>query len=281
MFTIREKKQLSAAVKQITVSAPDIAQRARAGQFVIVRVSEKGERIPITITANDPAAGTITLIFQEIGKTTRALGSLETGDAVRDVLGPLGHPTAPVSGQTVIAIGGGVGVAEILPVARFFRQSGNQVIGIIGARSKNLIILEDEMRDACHRLLVTTDDGSAARKGFVSDVLQELLAQGSGVGLVYAIGPVPMMRAIAGLTRPHGVKTVVSLNPIMLDGTGMCGACRVTVNNETKFACVDGPEFDGHAVAWDELIMRQAAFAGKEKIASDQYQRECQCNHHG
>ena len=174
-----------------------------------------------------------------------------------------------------------MGVAEILPVSRSYKRSGNTVVGIIGARSKDLIILENEMKDTCDELHVTTDDGSSARKGFVTDVLREFIEKGTKVDLVYAIGPVPMMRAVSQLTKQHGISTVVSLNPIMIDGTGMCGACRVTVNGETKFACVDGPEFDGHAVAWDELVMRLSAFSSKEKASLEHYQRECSCNHHG
>lgn len=280
MFTILSKRRLSDNVVRIEVHAPDIARRVKAGQFVILRVTEKGERIPITVTGRDAKAGSITLIFQEVGKTTMTLGKLEPNDAIRDVLGPLGHPTEPVEGKTIVAVGGGVGVAEILPVSRMFKQCGNKVIGIIGARTRDLVILEEEMAGACDRLCVTTDDGSHTRKGFVSDVLKELLDGGQKVDMVYAIGPVPMMKVVAALTRQFGIKTVVSLNPVMIDGSGMCGACRVTVGNTTKFACVDGPEFDGHEVAWEELITRLAAFKSKEKVALEQYQRECQCNHH-
>lgn len=280
MFTIVTKETLASNVRKITVRAPDIARRARAGQFVILRVSAKGERVPLTICESDPSSGMITLIFQEAGKTTRALGALGPGEALRDVLGPLGHPTEPLAGKHVVAVAGGVGVAEILPVSRMFRKNDCRVTGIIGARTKELVILEPELRSSCDKLLVATDDGSSGRKGFVTDVLKELLGAGTQVDLVYAIGPVPMMRAVAGLTKTFGVRTVVSLNPVMVDGTGMCGACRVTVGGETRFACVDGPEFDGHAVAWDELISRLSAFAGREKTASENYQRECQCNHH-
>jgi ferredoxin--NADP+ reductase len=279
MFTILAKDQLTNNIKRMEVLAPDIAKRAKAGQFVIVRVTEKGERVPLTVAGRDPGAGSITLIFQEIGKTTRLLGSLQVGAAVRDILGPLGHPTEPLAGSTIVTVGGGLGAAEVLPVSRMYRENGSRVFGIVGARSKDLVILEKEMAGACDKLLLTTDDGSYVRKGFVTDVLRELLEQGEKVDLVYAIGPVPMMRAVCGLTKQFGVKTVVSLNPIMVDGTGMCGACRVTVGGQTKFACVDGPEFDGHAVAWDELVMRLSAFSEKEKASLGHYQKECTCNH--
>ncbi|MHB9155264.1 MAG: sulfide/dihydroorotate dehydrogenase-like FAD/NAD-binding protein [Endomicrobiales bacterium] len=281
MYTILAKDMLADRIHRIEVLAPDIAKKAEAGQFVIVRVSEKGERIPLTVAACDPENGSITLIFQEIGKTTRLLGMRGPGERVKDILGPLGHATEPVRGGTVVAIGGGVGAAEILPVSRMYRKNGSRVIGIVGARSKEMVILEKEMAAACDTLLVTTDDGSHTRKGFVTDVLRELLEQGTAVDLVYAIGPVPMMRAVANLTRPAGTRSIVSLNPIMVDGTGMCGACRVTVGGETKFACVDGPEFDGHAVDWEELILRLSVHSRKEKTALERYQRECLCNHQG
>lgn len=279
MFTILSKTVLSENTKRMDVRAPEIAKRAQAGQFVIIRVTDKGERVPLTVAARDAVAGTITLIFQEIGKTTRLLGSLEPGMAIRDILGPLGHPTEPLSGATVVTVGGGVGVAEVLPVSAMFREHGCTVTGIIGARNKDMVILEKEMAAACTTLLVTTDDGSYVRKGFVTDVLKEVLAQGTKIDLVYAIGPVPMMRAVSALTKQFGVKTLVSLNPIMVDGTGMCGACRVTVGGETKFACVDGPEFDGHTVEWNELVQRLSVFTDKEKTALGRYQRECTCNH--
>jgi ferredoxin--NADP+ reductase len=277
MFTIVTKKQLSQNVKQIEIQAPDIAQRARPGQFVIVRACKTGERIPLTIAGTDPAKGTITIIFQEIGKTTTLLGTLDAGSHVCDVLGPLGHATDIRKAGTVVAIGGGVGVAEVLPVARAFKEAGNTVIGIIGGRNKDLIILENEMAAACDQLYITTDDGSHGRKGFVSDVLNDLIAQQTKIGLVYAIGPVPMMKAISALTQPHHIPTMVSLNPIMVDGTGMCGACRVTVAGTTKFACVEGPEFDGHQVNWDELIARLNLFKKEEKISLDNYKTECTC----
>jgi ferredoxin--NADP+ reductase len=277
MYKIIFKKELSPNVKQIEVEAPDIAKKAGAGQFVMLRVSENGERIPLTIAGRNPDKGTITLIFQEIGKTTTKLGKLETGDSIPDVLGPLGHATETKKIGTIVAVGGGVGVAEILPVARGYKEAGNKVIGIIGARNKGLVILEEEMKKACDSLFVTTDDGSHIRKGFVSDVLKELIDKGEKIDIVYAIGPVPMMKVISNLTKPYNIKTIVSLNPIMVDGTGMCGSCRVTVGGKTQFACVDGPEFNGHEVAWDELIKRLSIFKDKEKICMDKYETECKC----
>src|SRR3989339_499997 len=217
MYPITAKEVLADSIKKIEVTAPDIAKRAKAGQFVIIRVSSKGERIPLTIADKNEKNGTVSLIFQEIGKTTLALGRLNAGDSIMDIVGPLGHPTESVKHGTVVAIGGGVGAAEILPVSRMYRECGNDVIGIIGARTRDLVILEREMTGSCGRLFVATDDGSAGRKGFVTDVLKELIEKGDKIDLVYAIGPVPMMRAIANLTKPFGIKTVVSLNPIMPD----------------------------------------------------------------
>ena len=281
MFTIVAKDILASNVKRMVVHAPDIAKGIRAGQFVILRVSGNGERIPLTVAERDLKAGTITLVFQEMGKTTHLLGSRAVGDSITDILGPLGHPTATVHNKTVVTVAGGVGAGEILPVARAYRETGNRVICILGARNRELVILEKEITAACDTLFVCTDDGSYGRKGFVTEALKELIEQGTPVDMVYAIGPSPMMRAVSNLTRPFGISTLVSLNPIMVDGTGMCGACRVTVGGETKFACVDGPEFDGHAVAWDELVQRLSVFVPKEKISLEHYHRECTCNHPG
>ncbi len=281
MFTITAKETLTAGVKRMVIKAPDIARNIRAGQFVIVRVSGKGERIPLTVAARDLNAGAITLIFQEMGKTTRLLGSRAVGESIIDILGPLGRPTATVRGKTVVTVAGGVGAAEILPVARAYRESGNRVTGIIGARNRDLVILEKDIAEAVDSLTVCTDDGSYGRKGFVTEALKEIIEKGPKPDIVYAIGPTPMMRAVSNLTRPFGIATIVSLNPIMVDGTGMCGACRVTVGGETKFACVDGPEFDGHAVAWDELAQRLSIFVPKEKVSLEHYHRECTCNHPG
>ena len=274
MNKILDKKVVGPNVKQIIVEAPDIARNAKAGQFIVLRVDSKGERIPLTIAGRDTTKGTITIIFQEVGKTTQSLGALNVGDSVQDILGPLGHPTEISKTGTIICIGGGVGVAEILPVATAFKQAGNKVIGIIGARNKDLLILEPEMKAACDKLYVTTDDGTSGEKGFVSDVLKRLIADKTEISTVYAIGPVPMMKVVSNVTKEFNIKTVVSLNPIMVDGTGMCGACRVTVGGKTYFACVDGPEFDGHQVNWEELTARLSLFKTEEKKALEMYQCE-------
>lgn len=272
MNKIISKTTIGPNVKQFIVEAPDIARNAKAGQFIVLRVDSKGERIPLTIAGRDEAKGSITIIFQEVGKTTQSLGALNAGDSISDILGPLGHPTEIAKLGTIVCIGGGVGVAEILPVATAFKQAGNRVIGIIGARNKDLLILEQEMKAACDRLYVTTDDGTAGEKGFVSDVLKRLIADKLSINTVYAIGPVPMMKVVSNVTKEFNIKTVVSLNPIMVDGTGMCGACRVTVGGKTYFACVDGPEFDGHQVNWDELTARLSLFKTEEKKALEKYQ---------
>ncbi|MBN1621842.1 MAG: sulfide/dihydroorotate dehydrogenase-like FAD/NAD-binding protein [Endomicrobiales bacterium] len=277
MFKIISKKILAPNVKQIQVIAPEISKRVKAGQFIILRINELGERIPLTVASTDINQGSITLIFQEIGKTTSALGTLNVEDSILDIVGPLGHPTDMKKLGTVAAIGGGVGVAEILPVAKAYRDAGNKVIGIIGARNKELVILENEMQQACDELHITTDDGSYKRKGFVSDVLNEIIKKGEQINLVYAIGPVPMMKVISNLTQPQNIETIVSLNPIMVDGTGMCGACRVTVGGKTLFACVDGPEFNGHQVDWDELTKRLNMFKDKEKVSLDKFNHKCKC----
>jgi len=271
MNEIISKQTLSVNVKRMEVSAPEIAKAAKSGQFIVLRVNALGERIPLTIAGINKEKGTITIVFQEIGKTTKLLGTLNAGDCIKDLLGPLGHPTEPQSGKHIVAIGGGVGVAEILPVARFYKGLSNTVTGIIGARSKDLIIFEDEMAHACDNFFITTDDGSYKRKGFVSDVLKELIAGPNKIDIVYAIGPVPMMKFICDITKPHNIKTIVSLNPIMLDGTGMCGVCRCTVEGKTKFACVDGPEFDGHLVNWAEFSTRLGTFKSEEKISNDNF----------
>ncbi|GAF84266.1 unnamed protein product, partial [marine sediment metagenome] len=243
------------------------------GQFVILRLHEKGERIPITVADTDKTKGTTTLFIQEVGKTTTEMGKFKAGDNILDVVGPLGVPSDIEKVGTVLCIAGGVGVAVIYPIAKALKEKGNKVVTILGARSKEFIILEAEMRKISDKCYLTTDDGSYEQKGFVSDVLKNLLT-GSGApiaDLVYTIGPLPMMKVISQITKEHNLKTIVSLNPIMVDGTGMCGACRVTVGGVTKFACVDGPDFDGHLVDWEELTSRLKFFREKEKISSDHY----------
>ena len=274
MFRILSKERLAENVVSILVEAPLIARKAKPGQFVILRVDEEGERIPLTVVSVDEPGKAIRLIFQEVGKTTMKLGRLRPGEYISDLVGPLGKPTEAGNYGHVVIIGGGVGVAEAYPVAKAMKTAGNKVTAIIGARSKDLLILEDEMRRICDSLHVCTDDGSKGRKGFVTDVLKELLEEVTPIDLVYAIGPAIMMKIVADITRPYGVRTMVSLNPIMVDGTGMCGACRVTVGGETRFACVDGPEFDAHMVDFQELMARQRMYLDKERIALEKYLRE-------
>jgi len=267
MFPILAKEQLAPTITKFEIEAPFIARKRLAGNFVIIRVSETGERIPLTIVDSDVHKGTITLIVQSIGKTTKALAKKKVGDILQDVVGPLGTPT-PISFHGAVAcVGGGVGTAELYPIACSLRKAGNTVYSIIGARSKDLVILEREMSSISHGLFVTTDDGSYKRKGFVTDQLRELLDSTHKIEAVYAIGPLPMMKAVSNLTKQYGVKTYVSLNAIMVDGTGMCGGCRVTVDGKMKFACVDGPEFDAHCVDFDELMLRNRTYADLEKIA--------------
>lgn len=273
MFSVQAKRRLNPFTVQLTVHAPEIARKAQAGQFVAVVADERAERIPLTLADWNAGAGTIELIFLEVGASTKRLGALEPPDAIAHVLGPLGHPTAIRSYGEVVCIGGGVGVAEVYPVARALKAAGNRLIGIIGARSRELLILKREMAAVCDELFVTTDDGSAGKKGLVTDILTELFSvierstHTQYPGLVYCIGPVPMMKAVAGITRGCGVKTVASLNPIMVDATGMCGACRCTVGGKTVFGCVDGPDFDAHQVDFDELQSRLGQYKEQEKAA--------------
>jgi len=279
-FKILEKKELVPTIHLMIINAQTIAKKAQPGQFIILRIDEKGERIPLTIADFDRKNGTITTIFQAVGKTTMHLSSLRAGDALLDFTGPLGNPAHIENEGTVILVGGGVGVAPVFPQARAFKEAGNKVISIIGARSANLLLWEDRMREVSDELYITTDDGTMGHHGFVTDIVKKLLEEGTKVDRVVAIGPPVMMRAVAGVTRPFKVKTIVSLNSIMVDGTGMCGACRVLVANETKFACVDGPEFDAHLVDFTLLMSRLAMYQQEEKIAFEKYKCEregCTC----
>ena len=274
MYKILEKKEMAEnTVCQLRVEAPRIARKAKPGQFVVLRANETGERIPLTMAGTDPETGAITLIFQVVGKTTALLRTLQVGDTIADVIGPLGKPSQIENLGTVVCVGGGTGVAVVYPITKAYKEAGNQVIAIIGARTKDLLILEDEMRAASHDLRVTTDDGSYGHHGFVTDVLRQILDKRKDVKLVVGIGPVPMMKFLCRLTKVCGVKTVVSLNPIMIDATGMCGACRVTVGGKTRFCCVDGPEFDGHEVDFDELVKRQRAYLTEEKLSMDLFMK--------
>ncbi len=264
MSSIVSKENLSDSVVRMDILAPEIARKRKAGQFVILKVNEQGERIPLTIVESDGEQGTITIIFQIVGKTTALMAALNAGDDIQDVQGPLGNPTEIENFGHVVCIGGGVGVGVIYPITKALKEAGNRVTSIIGARTKSLIILEEEMSAASNELIVATDDGSYGVHGFVSSVLQKLIDGGEKIDHVYAIGPVPMMKAIANLTRPYGIKTIVSLNAIMVDATGMCGACRVSVAGKTKFTCVDGPEFDGHQVDFDLLTNRLRMYCEQE-----------------
>jgi len=280
LFKIVDKEVLAPTLSKLIIEAPFIAKKRKAGNFVIVRATETGERIPLTIVDSDEEKGTITLIIQAIGKTTTIMTQMERGEFFLDVVGPLGQPTPIDNLGTVVCIGGGVGTAEVYPIAEALKEAGNRVIGIVGARSKELVILEDEMNQVCDEVIVTTDDGSYGMKGFVTDALKNVMNDEPDIKGVYAIGPMPMMRAVAETTRPQEIKTYVSLNPIMMDGTGMCGACRVTVNGELKFACVDGPEFDAHKVNFDELIARNRTYEDQEKMSLEAFLQEQECKVH-
>jgi ferredoxin--NADP+ reductase len=272
VFRILEKREMAErTVCEFKIEAPDIARKAKPGQFVVIRANETGERIPLTMAGTDPEAGTINIIFQVVGKTTALLRSLGEDDEILDIIGPLGVPTHVEKLGAVICVGGGTGVAVMYPITKAYKEAGNHVIAIIGARTKDLLILEEEMTAASHDLRVTTDDGSYGHHGFVTDVLKQILDERDDVKLVVGIGPVPMMKFLCKMTKEYEVKTVVSLNPIMVDATGMCGACRVSVGGRTRFCCVDGPEFDGHAVDFDELVKRQRAYLTEEKVSMDQF----------
>jgi len=271
MFKIVRKKELNANVTLMDIEAPFIARKAKAGQFIIFRIDDKGERVPLTIAGYDREKGTVTIIFQKVGFATVALGNLNEGDYIQDFVGPLGKPT-PVEGKKkVCVVGGGVGCAIALPSAKAFKEAGAEVTVIVGFRSKDIVILEDEFRAVADNLILMTDDGSYGRHGLVTQPLQELLEQGESFDEVLAIGPVPMMKFVCKTTEPFGVHTSVSLNPIMVDGTGMCGGCRVTVGGEVKFACVDGPEFDGHKVDFAELMSRNSTYRGREAEVTEHH----------
>ena len=276
VFEIKEARFLAPDIKLFRITAPRIARKRQAGQFVIVRIHEHGERIPLTIADSDVDAGTITIIVQGVGKTSKLLNLLEAGDAILDVVGPLGRASDVARMGTVAIVGGGVGTAIALPTAVAMKQAGNHVIGIIGARNRELVILEEEMRAASDELYVMTDDGSYGMHGFVTQQLQALLDQGRVLHRVLAIGPIPMMKAVAEVTRAPRIPTIVSLNPIMVDGTGMCGGCRVIVGGESKFACVDGPEFDAHLVDFKILMQRNSLYRHQEQKALERFQHDTQ-----
>ena len=269
MFPIVKKRVLNDSVTLMEIEAPLVARKAQPGQFIIFRIDEAGERVPLTIAGYDRETGTVTIIFQKVGYTTERLDTLKKGDALLDFVGPLGEPSHTEGIRRAAVIGGGLGVAIAYPQARALHEAGAKVDLIVGFRNEQLIILKDELTAACTDLTIMTDDGSNGRKGFVTQALEEKLRAGEQYDEVIAIGPLPMMKAVCDLTRPYGVKTIVSMNPIMIDGTGMCGGCRVTVGGETKFACVDGPDFDGHLVDFDEAIARSRMFRPEEAQARE------------
>jgi NAD(P)H-flavin reductase len=280
MYEIIEKTIIAPGVTKAVIKAPKIAAKRKAGQFVILRFYEEGERIPLTIADADAEAGTITIISQRAGKTTSHFEEMSAEEGVLDLVGPLGHPTHIESVGHVVCIGGGIGIAPIHPIVQALKAAGNRVTAILGGRTKEFVILEDWLRAAASDVKIATDDGSYGEKGFVTDILARMIADGEKIDQVVAVGPVPMMRAVANLTKKHGLPTVVSLNALMVDGTGMCGACRVTVGGETKFTCVDGPEFDGHQVAFDELLNRLQTFdrmgtAEREKMSAESGNDRC------
>lgn len=271
MYPIVHKQILNPTVVRLDVAAPLIARKAKPGQFIMLRVDEEGERIPLTIADFDREKGTVSIIFQLVGKTTQALSEMNEGDSILDFVGPLGTASHLEGYKRVAVIGGGLGTAIAYPQAKALHQMGAVVDIIAGFRNQDLVILEEEMRAACTNLYLTTDDGSYVRKGFVTDVLKEQIESGAGYDLVIAIGPLIMMKMIANLTRSYGIHTIVSMNSIMVDGTGMCGGCRLTVGGETKFACVDGPDFDGHLVDFDEAMRRSQIYKNNEKESMDKH----------
>jgi ferredoxin--NADP+ reductase len=274
VFKIVEANFIAPGIKRFVVEAARIARKHQPGQFVILRLSESGERIPLTIERVDRTRGTLNMVVQSVGKTTHLLNLLETGDSILDIVGPLGKPSEIKKFGTVVVMGGGVGTAMAYPTTAALKAAGNHVISIVGARSKNLVILEDEMREVSDVLMLTTDDGTYADKGFVTDKLRQLIQNGVRIDLVLAVGPIPMMRAVADMTRAERIPTVVSLNPIMIDGTGMCGGCRVLVDGKSEFACVDGPEFDAHRVDFAVLVQRNSMYREAEQRSMQDFQQD-------
>ena len=275
MYKILERQGLVPGIHLFKVEAPNVAKKAKPGQFIVIRIDEKGERIPLTVAGWDEKEGSVTIVFMEVGTTTHRLATLGKGDYIVDFVGPLGIPTHIERVGTIVCVAGGFAVAVIKPIAEAMKEKGNKVISILGARTKDLLFWEDQLRQVSDELIITTDDGSYGRKGLVTEPLKELLENGNKIDQVMAIGPTVMMKFCAKTTEPFGVKTIVSLNPIMVDGTGMCGCCRVVVGGLTKFACVDGPDFDGHQVDWDLLMARQRSYLDEEKLSFEQWQ--CQC----
>lgn len=274
MFKILHAEFIAPGIKRFVIEAPRIARKQKPGQFIILRICEKGERIPLTIERSDPQRGTVNLVVQSAGKTTHLLNLLETGDSILDLVGPLGKPSEIENFGTVVVMGGGVGTAMAYPTAAALKKAGNRVISIVGARNKELVILEREMGEVSDSIMITTDDGSYADKGFVTDKLRQLIDNGTRIDLVLAVGPIPMMKAVADVTRKERIRTIVSLNPIMIDGTGMCGGCRVLIEGKSEFACVDGPEFDAHRVDFNVLIQRNSMYREAERKSMEEFQRD-------
>ncbi len=274
MFKIIHAEFIAPGIKRFVIEAPRIARKHKAGQFIILRLYAHGERIPLTIERCDPGRSTINLVVQSAGKTTYLLNLLETGDCILDIVGPLGKPSEIENFGAVVVMGGGVGTAMAYPTAAALKRAGNRVISIVGARSKDLVILEREMGEVSDTLMITTDDGTYADKGFVTDKLRQLIENGTRIDLVLAVGPIPMMKAVADVTRKEGIRTIVSLNPIMIDGTGMCGGCRVLIGSKSEFACVDGPEFDAHRVNFELLVQRNAMYREAERRSLAEFQEE-------
>ncbi len=275
-YLILKKEDPNPFTTRLEIKAPEIAKNAKAGQFVIIVKDEKAERIPLTIAKKDPEAGSITLIFQKAGVSTKKLSQVSAGDSVEDVAGPLGNPTELSAGKSIIVLGGGVGIAEILPVIIYAKEKNNKVTSVLGARSKELLILEEEIRKLSDATHVVTDDGTAGEKGIITEPLKKLIAK-EKFDLCYTVGPAVMMKAVCEATKEKGIKTIASLNANMVDATGMCGTCRVNVGGKTKFACVDGPEFNGHEVDWEGFIIRQKRFITEEKIAEERFKKEHSC----
>jgi ferredoxin--NADP+ reductase len=273
MFKILQKKSIAPQVDMMIIDSPYIAKHAKAGNFVVLRTHEKGERVPLTIADSDSENGTITLLFQKVGKTTEELGMLDTDDEIRDIAGPLGHPTPVKKYGHCVLVGGGIGSATLFPILKALKNRKNKTTAILGARTKELLVWEDAFREYSDETLIATDDGSYGRKGFVTDVLKDVIDNKS-VAVVIAVGPIMMMKAVSGLTKPYGIKTIVSLNPIMVEGTGMCGACRVNIAGETRFACIEGPEFDGHEVDFKELENRLNFYKKEESQSYNMFMRK-------
>ena len=269
MFKILKKEEWSPSVFAMEIEAPRVAKKAKAGQFIVLRVDEEGERIPLTIADFNRETGAVLIVFQVIGASTMKLAALNAGDSIVDFVGPLGQPSEIEKFGTVVVVGGGIGVAPTYPIARAMKEAGNKVIAIMGAKTKDILIMEEEMKAVTDEVVVTTDDGSYGMKGFVTNAVQALVDRGEKIDQITAIGPVIMMKSVADATRSLGIRTIVSLNPIMVDGTGMCGGCRVQVGDETKFACVDGPEFDGHLVDFKGLMSRQRMYRDLESQEKD------------